>query len=152
MFRDCVSGRVLAGGGSSVGLQVSSQNTWTCCGYDWILTLMGWKWAQVDIHSPLVSEGYCRKCIKLEGLSRNWWGIIMGATSGGVIQKIVVRVWAIYYQLLKGTLVMHCQIDLPTDMQYVPPTMSSLKYKTFRSHLLPLYYNAHISHYNVCHL
>ena len=73
-------------------------------------------------------------------------GIIMGATSGSVIQKIVVRVWATYYQLLNGTLVMHCQIDLPTDMQYLPPTMSSLKYKTFCSHLLPLYYNTPISH------
>ena len=30
----------------------------------------------------------------------------MGASSGGVIQKTAVRVCAIYYQLLNGTLVM----------------------------------------------
>ena len=99
---------------------------------------MGWKWAQVDIYHPQVSEEYYRKSLKLERVTENWWGIIMGVSSGSVIKKIAVRVCAIYYQLLNGTLVMHWQTDQQTDTQYLRPTKFSLKYKTFHSHFVTI--------------
>ena len=47
---------------------------------------------------------------------------------------------------------MHWQSDLPTDRQYLPPTMSSLKYKTFRLHFIIMVLRSSHSHHNVFHL
>ena len=49
MVWDCVGRRLLTGSGSFVGVQVSSQNASRYCCYDWILTLMRWKFVQVDM-------------------------------------------------------------------------------------------------------